>query len=75
MINDVAKNEVRIENMGEDCHLMQCHQHDLTDVDDVAFEENTEEGKHIWGRAFQKDTCKHPKAGALWQVPGTRSGQ
>lgn len=60
MINDMAKNKVRIENMGEDCHLIQCHQHDLTDVDDVAFEENTEEGKHIWGKSIPEGHMQAP---------------
>lgn len=52
MINDMVRNEVRTENMGEQRHLIQGHQDDLTAVDNVAFEEHAEEVKHIQGKSI-----------------------
>lgn len=52
MINDMVRNEVRTENMGEQRHLIQGHQDDLSAVDNVAFEEHAEEVKHIRGKSI-----------------------
>lgn len=43
---------MRTENMGEQRHLIQGHQDDLTAVDNVAFEEHAEEVKHIRGKSI-----------------------